>query len=137
MQGLVRKRQLVKKHVQMACAGVNIHGLDRVSRGEVDTIERLCQFQKVRALLTGARHFSCFKIPVVRRRGNHAEIDMVVPKRDFAVRIARRDRERVRCFCDHLHDEVLVHEDSLPFNANACLFEDRKSLGVEKLDPDL
>ena len=134
---LVGERELVIEHVEVADTCVDVHWFDRVAAREVDAVEVLGELQEPLALLAGAGGLACFHVPVVRRRGNVAEHDVIATNGDLSLRVARGDGEVFGRLADHLHDEFAVHPHDLLFDRATCLAEDLERFVVQKLDTDV
>ena len=135
---LVGQGELVEQHVEMTDAGMEVHRLDRVAAGKMDAVEILRQLQQVGALLAGAGHLAAdLHVPVVGRRRDIAEQDIILADHQLAVGIARGQRERGRRLAHHLHHEIPVHAHQFALDPAAGRAEDLQRLGVQEGNADL
>ena len=124
VHNLVGDRQLVIQHIQMAHAGMDVYGFNRITASEVDTVEILRQLQQILTHFTRARNLCANRhIPITRGRRYVAKINMVATNCNLAIWIARGQGKRTGGLAHHLHHKLAVHADIGTVDDTASLFE--------------
>ncbi len=138
MGDLIGQGHFVVNHIKVAHRGVHIDRFHRIATREVDTVEVLCQAQKVGALLAGARHLVAdLHVKIIGRRGHVAKQVMVAADGDFTVGVARCDVELRRRIAEHFHHPLAAHAHIGAIHSAARLFKNLQRLRVEELDPNV
>ncbi len=124
--------------VEMAGRRRQIRRLHRIAAGELDDVEGLHQLQQVAVVVEVAGAPPAIEIGDVRRRGDRAEIDVVVAEGQVVLRIARMERELPGRLGDMLQHEFARQADAgaISLNLGPCCFRISSRFVIQELDAE-